>query len=184
MKLNETNLDSCHDEALILIRQAGFNPIPALPSDIQQLQSVIGYKLPSSISKWLASCNGCASGPGGLFGIRPDDTRLDILSKYRLYPTWRNKGWIPVAGDGCGNYYVATPDPPLDAPMFFVDTAIDCEKLDYVVASDVRAFAFFLLDRESGHEGWPFGREWVLRIDSGILAASLAPLPWKVDEQS
>jgi hypothetical protein len=68
----------------------------------------LGHPLPAALAAWLSVCNGAAIGPGGVFGQRPDERFLDIVSVRERHPGWRRQGWIPVAGDGCGNYYVLT----------------------------------------------------------------------------
>lgn len=42
-----------------------------------------------------------------------------------LFPEWTLKGWLPVAGDGCGNYYVLL----ADGSVGFVETASDPDAL-------------------------------------------------------
>ena len=44
--------------------------------------------------------------PGGFYGIPPLSRDFDTESILSLHPNWRDKGWIPIADDGCGNKYV------------------------------------------------------------------------------
>ena len=53
---------------------------------------------------------GSGIGPGGIFGPRPDEPYLDMPQRRDLFPEWAEQGWLPVAGDGCGNCYVLTAD--------------------------------------------------------------------------
>ena len=61
---------------------------------------------------------------------------------------WRDRGWLPVAGDGCGNQYVLV-----------------SHGIAYVVASDLWTFLRFLLLRETGDGRWPFDRRAVIAAD-------------------
>jgi hypothetical protein len=60
-------------------------------------------------------------GPGGIFGQRPDKTFVDLPTVLALYPDWQSTDWLPVAGDGCGNYYMLLGD----GTVGFVDTISD-----------------------------------------------------------
>jgi hypothetical protein len=99
-----------------------------------------------------------------------------------VYPSWKDKGWIPVAGDGCGNYYVlATRGSGVETakrPIYFVDTSMDREKPAYVVASDLWHFLRFILRDELGRDYWPFKKYRVLEEDPDLEEAPGAPKPW------
>ena len=80
-------------------------------------------------------------GPGGVFGQRPDTPDVDMVRRRNLFPGWAELGWLPVAGDGCGNYYVLVED----GTVGFVDTMKDPDRLDRQVASDLLSFMIELL---------------------------------------
>src|SRR5690242_1499034 len=65
-------------------------------------------------------------GSGGVFGPRPDEPYLDMPQRRDSFPQWAEKGWLPVAGDGCGNCYVLT----ADGTVGFVDTMKDPGRID------------------------------------------------------
>jgi hypothetical protein len=141
-----------------------------------------GLAVPPELEEWLHLCNGARAGPGGLFGIRPVRQILDIEEYYRLYPHWRTAGWIPTAGDGCGDYYVlSTGVEDLPArPVFFIDTHECTDRPAYVVASDLWRFLRFLLGRELGERGWPFDQTKVLAEDPDLAAYRRVPKAWEV----
>ena len=58
-----------------------------------------------------------------------------------LFPEWAELGWLPVAGDGCGNCYVLTGD----GTIGFVDTMKDPGQIDRQVAGDLISFMIDLL---------------------------------------
>ncbi|GAA3599519.1 SMI1/KNR4 family protein [Kribbella ginsengisoli] len=137
------------DEVLRLIAEQdpplddGRPPTGATPTDLRHLRDDLGFDLPESLTRWLSTCNGSFAGQGGLFGANLAGPRefLDISSYVALRPSWRHHRWIPVAGDGCGDYYI------LDASrshfpgdvIFFVDQS-DYDALDHAVASDLPTF--------------------------------------------
>jgi hypothetical protein len=58
-----------------------------------------------------------------------------------LFPEWAEMGWLPVAGDGCGNCYVLT----ADGTVGFVDTMKDTGQIDRQAAGDLLSFMTGLL---------------------------------------
>ena len=111
------------------------------PAELAVLADRLGQPLPPALRTWLSMCNGAAIGPGGVFGERPDRRFLDMAWFWDLYPEWRGLGWIPVASDGCGNYYVLT----ADGTVGFVETMSDTEKLARQAAPDLLSFMTGLL---------------------------------------
>jgi hypothetical protein len=71
----------------------------------------------------------------------PGDDEPDMAGIRDLYPDWRTLGWLPVAGDGCGNYYVLA----LDGTVGFVDTMSDPGRLERRVSADLLSFMTDLL---------------------------------------
>jgi hypothetical protein len=138
-------------------------------------------RVPTSLRDWLKITNGVCAGPGGLFGIRPHREDFDIESLYSAYPVWRDKKWIPIGGDGCGNYYVLVTQQELGPgfPVVFIDTSVGAEQPTYLAASDLEHFLVFLLEKELGHKGWPFNETIVVQYDPHILDFENVPLPWE-----
>ena len=148
------------------------SPIPAGIADgaLRDFERRTGLVLSPEHEALLQLSNGPCVGPGGIFGIGTARESLDIEKIYATNPRWLELRWIPVAGDGCGNYYLAVP---------CVDTMADPEAASYVVASDVLRFAEVLLDKEMGAVGWPFDAAVVLREDPGLARfEGRLPLPW------
>lgn len=139
-----------------------------------------GIALPHDVRDWLKIANGPCVGPGGLFGIRPARTHLDIESCFTMFPLWKTKKWIPIAGDGCGNYYLVPTQHEYGGgyPVLFVDTGSSSETPSYIVASDIGHFLVFLLEKELGREGWPFNEKAVIQFDPQITQFNGAALPW------
>jgi len=123
-------------------------PRGARAEELDSLQTRLGCLLPPALKAWLSVCRGARIGPGGLFGPRPDDPGIDMASQREFYPRWVELGWLPVAGDGCGNYYVLRDD----GAVGFVDTMKDPDQIDRQVAGDLLMFMTGLLasDQESG----------------------------------
>jgi hypothetical protein len=132
-------------------------------------------------------CSGCESatvlsrGRAGysasVYADGPD--AFDILE---FHPEWVGFDWIPIAGDGVGNYYV------LDASrkhidrdaVFFVDSMED-EGLTYIAASSLLIFLESLLEKELGEKRWPFVATYVLSVDPDIMRIrDTNLLPWHI----
>ena len=136
------------------------------------------FSLPPELQDFLSFLNGPCIGPGGILGIQTTRPALDLLIVLEQYPTWKANAWIPVAGDGCGNYYVMVLGQFGRHPICFVDTVAAPNELAYVVGSNLWKFLEFLLERELGRKGWPFSAEFVLERDPNLANIECAPLPW------
>jgi hypothetical protein len=179
------------DDVTALLAQVSLPPEHRLlrgASDaaIATFEQECGFALPPEQRGWLRLCNGALAGPGGLLGINPDPPWLDIGVLYRLIPQWLDNRWIPVADDGCGNYYVLDAGGPTSEshPVYFIDHERGYDAPAYRVASGLWQFLWFLLtselERGSGiRPKWPFDHHYVLEHDPEIGAAPCAvPLPW------
>lgn len=151
----------------------------ARDEDLDAFTEKTGVSLPREVRKWLCQHNGSTAGPGGIFGVGRSRPHLNIDHYYAIFPHWQAAGWLPVAGDGCGNYYLLPTAEDLGAgkPVFFIDTAEDSRRPTYLVASSLELFLEFLLRKELGEHWWPFNRKMVLQADPTIVNFA-APLPW------
>ena len=113
--------------------------------------------------------------PGCLYGTGNEQRWLNIAMFYDGFPQWRDKRWIPVAGDGAGNTYVIDNHLP-GAPVAFVEPMDSPNVLQFYVASEYLIFLRELLQDSISGTGWPFDADYVARVDPGI--AELSPLPW------
>jgi hypothetical protein len=116
-------------------------PEGASSAELAALADRLGRPLPSALRTWLSICNGAAIGPGGVFGQCPGRRFLDMAEVRDRYLRWRELGWIPVAGDGCGNYYVLT----ADGTVGFVEAMSDPAALARHMAPDLLSFVTGLL---------------------------------------
>lgn len=173
-------------EVVKLLHTVPSPPGEPLPSGVprhvlEEFEESIGIRLPEGVQSWLATCNGPCVGAGGVMGISPLRKSLDITRRLASFPEWRVRGWLPIAGDGCGNYYlVATRNEfGRGEPVFFIDTMANRELPTYLVASDIWHFLrFFLLD-DLKMTRWPFDAAEVVAADPDILRFKGAPLPWE-----
>ena len=157
-------------------------PLPNGISDVEcdDLEARMGIPLPLEFRKWLNMSNGPCVGPGGFYGIRTQRPHLDIETHFVRHPSWKVRKWVPIAGDGCGNYYVLSTSYEFGRgkPVLFVDTHVSSEEPAFIVASDIEHFLVFILERELGKKDWPFGAESVIRSDPRILEFTGVNLPW------
>lgn len=155
-------------------------PAGASESDISDIEAALGIRMPEKYRKWLTACNGPCVGPGGTVGIKNARTSQDLATVLDLHPAWKEKGWLPVAGDGFGSYYVVdtSGESGEGEPVIFVDVNEDDSSPAYIAASDTWRFLRFLFRKELGKSNWPYAREEVLTDDPEIARFSGVPLPW------
>jgi cell wall assembly regulator SMI1 len=136
--------------------------------------------LPNDVRNWLTLSNVPCVGPGGLYGIRPSRTSLDMESFFSIFPLWKTRKWIPVAGDGCGNHYVIATQQEYGPgyPVLFVDTSSSIEGPSYIVSSDLGRFLESLFEKELGADDWPFNKKAVVVSDPHILSFKGVRFPW------
>jgi cell wall assembly regulator SMI1 len=155
-------------------------PAGAELAECNAFEARTGISLPDDFRSWLKLSNGPCIGPGGLFGIRPARTALDIESRLANFPTWKTRKWLPVAGDGCGNYYVIPTQHEFGVgyPVVFIEPITTADAPQYIVASSIGRFLIFLLEEELGAKGWPFTETKVLEADPDIVRFVGVDLPW------
>ncbi len=78
-------------------------PRGAGPAEIDSLQVRLGCDILPTLRAWPSVCRGAGIGPGSVFGQRPDRPYPDMPRRRDSFPEWAEQGWLPVAGDGCGN---------------------------------------------------------------------------------
>jgi hypothetical protein len=178
-----------YDEVARLLHDVPLPPGESLPagadhSKVGAAFQRIGVEPSDALVAWLGVCNGPCVGPGGLFGVDTERESLDIEHVMVRFPNWADLGWIPIAGDGSGNYFVLLPNPYKDV-VAFIDTSLNPNAVGYVVASDLARFLVALLTSELEHDGqWLFNRAAVLANDPGLesVAEQLGlPVPWEAD---
>jgi cell wall assembly regulator SMI1 len=184
------------DKVIELIHQVeplGKQPVtivPATDEEIDQFEHDYKFTLPVEVKAWLRRCNGAAVSPGGLYSLYSDENDACSIDWHlKEFPDWKQRGWIPIAGDGCSNLYILTTAIVIPStkthPVFFLDQA-DFDKPDYVVASGLWKFLFFLLEDEILTERgkdtyWPFDKRMVITGDPQIVECRKIPLPWETE---
>ncbi len=175
------------DYAKMLMKQAPFPKNETFPCGVDQdevkmFEERYSLHIPQDYNELLQFSNGPVIGEGGIFGIEPLRDELNVSNFYNLFPTWSKKGWIPIAGDGCGNYYVILSGNNSSSVVYFIDAHEDENKLTYIVGSSVWNFILLMLLKENGDLDWPFSKEDVLSIDPSIeRIRSGVPFAWDYD---
>jgi hypothetical protein len=148
-------------------------PAPAPADALSLLERTIG-PLPSPLRDWLSLHNGAA----GLLGVATkqelrNNPYAGILGATTRNPDWTARGWIPVAGDDCGNFYVLE---RASGRVLFVDRQVDPGAAAFVAASSPWSFLkFFLLAEIKGK--WPTRNE-VLSEDPALDRFTDLPRIW------
>lgn len=154
--------------------------VGASAAALEGFEARTGLRLSADFRHWLLAVNGATLGPGGLFGVRDARDFLSIEGILKIYPDWVDRGWIPIAADGVGNYWVTAMGPDsTDGWVAFVDTHQDPEVLQSYVASSVLHFLSFLLTAELGEPGWPAHRDHVVALDAAMAGVPDELAPWR-----
>lgn len=172
-------------EVIELLHRMPLPPGESLPSPvtveaIAEFESNTKLRLPDGLRRWLLVTNGPCVGPGGVMGIGVRRQSFDIEKLLGLHPAWREKGWLPVAGDGCGNYFlvVSNNDFGVGEPVIFVEALQGETAPAFISASDTWYFLRFLFKKELSQSKWPFNEAEVMRDDPAIAAFRGISMPW------
>lgn len=157
-----------------------FLPTGANESEILDVESALGFRMPPKYRDWLTACNGPCVGPGGIVGINTARTSQNLAKVLELHPAWKVNRWLPVAGDGFGSYFVvdASGDLGEGEPVIFVNVNESDSARAYIAASDTWKFLRFLFRKELGRSNWPYSRQEVLTDDPEIGCYSAVTCPW------
>jgi len=148
----------------------------ATPRDIHELERSLSYPVPEELAEWLIECNGTPGGPGGLYGTGTLLPWLEISGYLEMFPEWRERCWIPIGGDGAGNYFVYSVNEPRSY-VGFVEPAVDENEVQYWMATSLAIFLRELLRDEISETRWPFDRRYVASVDPGLL--DVVPSPFE-----
>jgi len=158
-------------------------PPGATDAELAAFRAVSGLEIPNELEEWLRISNGPLVGAGGLYGVgEQGESRASTIAEIlNLHPGWKDLGWIPVGGDGCGDYYVlSTKNPTTNGnAVLFIDCHEDELKPAYAVASNLWRFLRFHLRSELGHRYWPFDKVRVLEEDPELELVKGVVLPWQ-----
>jgi cell wall assembly regulator SMI1 len=152
---------------------------PVDPKAVERFEVRWGLSLPPAVREWLGVRNGAFIGYQVALGIETGEG-WDIESTLQDLSIWRLRGWIPVAADGNGDYYVAASEssPEPDGVIFFIDQ-MDFERPAYVVGSDMWHFLYGLASTElRSEEWWPFDEGTMLALDPELALHPSLPMPW------
>lgn len=157
-------------------------PPPSTEAAFERFAARTSVAIPPPLQSWLLRVNGAAIGEGYTYGIECDPEN-EIECLWSLRPEWAEKGWIPIANDGCGNYYLVATRNEFGPgyPVFFVDTITDPNVSDYLCASSISLFFFLLLEQILEETDWPFDKDFTLSRDPGVLEFTGIRYPWDPD---
>ncbi|HLO99918.1 MAG TPA: SMI1/KNR4 family protein [Fimbriimonas sp.] len=157
---------------------------PATPPDAEAVakrlryEQELGFPFSPQLALWIDRFGADMLGPGGLSEVDESNDPQGLLVRTTAHPEWVEMGWVPVAGDWCGNYYVVDTKLPSE-PVYFIDSYEDVGVPAYVAASNFRLFVdlFSKHDRGELPFHWPFAKTDTLTLDPELELIS-APMPW------
>lgn len=177
--MNCCNMDELKELLILLPADPmSHGPKGAERSVIENAESRLGISFPQQLRDWLGVCNGALLGPGGLYGVGCEIDEIDIIVLFQQNDFWKQNYLLPIAGDGCGNDYAILTCVDSSPVVFIEHSAVNRERPQYVVGSDVFHFLRNLFRRELGISRWPFNRTEVLLSDPKIQSFKGIPLPW------
>lgn len=162
-----------------------------LSQAILKLEDDLGFPLTDEYRTWLEHFAYVEIDCQSFFGF----SRLDSLSEVQF--DWISRGWLAVASDRCGNYYVLVHNGEfgLPAPVIFIDMIRGIEEA-YIFASSFPKFIQGSLEGEKFNDSvehlnteeqlhlertWPFNPNIAREFDPDIFLAKNIHLPWHDD---
>jgi cell wall assembly regulator SMI1 len=152
---------------------------------IRAAQDKLKVVFPPSFTRFLRLWNGGEFGSDALYGIPP-------ITPHHLDITWYReeildardcpKSWIPIANDGCGNYFVIATEIPTvgaECAIGFVDYSVSPTNITNYIATNYWAFLEFFIRLMAGDKDvihgapieppglrpWPWDEDWLAQND-------------------
>ena len=147
----------------------------ASPEDIKAASLATGLQFPLPLQLWLSKVNGLEIMGAQFYGANK------IAETVNQIPVYRNLSLLPVAGDGCGNHYLAALDRnPADPPIVFVEGIAGRDVVSHIAASTLYAFIQFAVEYSLSPDDslWPGDKDYVLEKDPGISSFGYS-MPWE-----
>jgi hypothetical protein len=154
--------------------------------------TVLGDARERGIVEWIAGLVRTTFPPSYLQFLEKHDglsyPLFRLLESFETYALYRDRWGVPrhywpIAGDGCGNYYVlatALKDSAGEAPVAFIEPSTSAVDPNYWAASSYAHFVFFMATRLCAEKGcskflryprsnaWPFDADFVLSVDPDL----------------
>jgi hypothetical protein len=160
-------------------------PLPDKPrqgvsADRLALEKQVADMLPPELVEWLPRATSAApdergsiesfNNLGGMVSFFGSDGLLDRISPpsviegvRKWLKSWLGRRWLPIASDGCGDYFLLIEHVPGRRIVVFWDQRNNCDEYDYVYASSLWHFLAGALSKP--HEQWPCNRWATLAFD-------------------
>lgn len=160
---------------------------PALEgAHLDALQARLGFALPPDLVEWLRVCNGAVTRTWAHTFLNVGDSAwhgYDIESTLALFGGWRDKQWIPFAGDGFGDYFLLVAVEGRPHPdVTFWDHECDLESsTGCIVSSSLWHFLVNVLDpalEDDPDSLWPFNADYTIGVDPDLLNLRQFTMPW------
>jgi hypothetical protein len=156
-------------------------PDGATDDEIRGAELELGFAIDDDYKTLLRFSNGPCIGGDGSTAVFSVVTYGANKLVENIDERWRDRKWLPVTTDGCGNTFVlVTLDGVPGRPVGFIEGISIGPEPECLVASSLRTFLkFWVGDRGKRIEGWPFARQVFERFDPEFLATTPERLqPW------
>jgi len=207
MKLSYSDFFAKVVELLRALTESGIlEPKPGITHDfIETIDAEEDWQmLPPPLAEWLTYCNGIfGMSFGDLYGYG-EGIDYDELTSH-----WKQRHWTPIAGDGCGSYYLMIKHETREGTLYPVvfadheDSVIEengenqlCNRISYLVASDLPHFLEAIFRHQEHYEQcrnrdddeyldfwWPFDKTKVRQFDPNIEKIGIIT-PWAANARS
>jgi hypothetical protein len=138
----------------------------------------LGVTPPRVLRQWLLLVNGIALPATDLYGIGTRYKSSNIVKSISAQNKYRERGLLPIGGDGCGNDYVIEIDNGENPPVVFTESS-ESWIIKYIVASSFTQFLKFVIHESKDPESqeWPFDKKFMMLNDPKIITTAY-PMPW------
>jgi hypothetical protein len=153
-------------------------PSAEAESKRRKYEAALGFPFSPQLAHWSDRFGADMFGPEGLSHVEDDDEGQGVIARTTAHPEWVGQGWVPIAGDWCGNYYVVDTKQPSE-PVYFIDSFEDVGVPTYVAASSLKRFVELFSKHDQGKLSfhWPFAKSESLALDPELEKID-ATMPW------
>jgi len=133
--------------------------------EIQRGEAISGIAFTTELKDWLSAVNGLELQGVIFYSVQ---NMIDTLYEYPIY---KEKRFLPIAGDGCGSDYVMMYEKSLIDPPIGMVEGVKRDRINGLCASSLYHFIYYFIrhSRDVEEYPWPGNKDFVLEVDPNIL---------------